>query len=162
MAVSVVIPALNEEKFIGDCLKALRGQTVPAEIIVVDNGSRDRTVEIARDYADMVIEAPGVRIARLRQIGAEAASGDIVATTDADTFAPPTWLENLLRHFDDPGVVAVGGPVRVLDHGPVKELYASGLSAIASTGLLLGANMAFRREALFKAGSILPAIVECG
>ena len=152
LRVSVVIPALNEEEFIGSCLRALRAQTVPAEIIVVDNGSSDRTVDIARCYADKVIEAPGVRIYTLRQIGAEAASGEVIATTDADTITPPKWIESLLVHFKDPSVVAVGGPVRVLEDGLVKELYALGLSTCAGTGLLLGSNMAFRRDALLRAG----------
>ena len=152
MRVSVVIPALNEEEFIESCLRALRAQTVPAEIIVVDNGSNDRTVEIARRYADKVIEAPGVRITALRQIGAEATSGEIIATTDADTMTPPKWIESLIVHFKDPSVVAVGGPIRVLKDGLMKELYALGISTFARAGLLLGANMAFRRDALLRAG----------
>lgn len=150
--VSVVIPALNEERFIGSCLRALRAQTVPAEVIVVDNGSTDGTVEISRALADRVIIVPDVGIAGLRQAGAEAASNDIIVTTDSDTVAPPEWLENLLRHFSDMDVAAAGGPVRALNQGPIQDLYASGLSAAASAGLLIGSNMAYRRDALLRAG----------
>jgi len=68
LRVSVVIPALNEEEFIGDCIRSLRAQTLPpAEIIVVDNGSTDRTVEIAKELADKVIIMPDVGIVQLRQ-----------------------------------------------------------------------------------------------
>ncbi|GAH04139.1 unnamed protein product, partial [marine sediment metagenome] len=63
MRSTVVIPALNEEEFIGDCLKSIRAQTVPPdEIIVMDNGSTDKTVEIAQKYADRVIVMPDVGI----------------------------------------------------------------------------------------------------
>ena len=149
---SIVVPALNEEEFIEDCLRALRAQTVPAEIIVVDNGSTDGTVGISRTLADMVIVVPGVRIAALRQAGAEAANNDIIVTTDADTVAPPEWLEKLLRHFSDPRVVAAGGPVRALNPGPIQDLYTSGLSVAARTGMLIGSNMAYRRDALLQSG----------
>jgi len=150
---TVVIPALNEEEFIGDCLRSLRAQTLPpAEIIVVDNGSTDRTVEIAEDLADRVIVMPDVRIGDLRQAGAEAAKNLIIVSTDADTTYPTFWLEKLLRHFSDSNVVAVGGPIRSSIPGPMEDLYAKGVSTTASTGLFSGANMAFRRDALLKSG----------
>jgi len=153
MQATVVIPALNEEKFIGDCLRSLRAQTrPPAEIIVVDNGSTDRTVEIAEELSARVIVIPDVGIVALRQAGAEAAKNPIIVSTDADTTFPTFWLEKLLRHFSDPNVVAVGGPIKSSVPGPIEELYASGLSASASAGLFSGANMAFRRDALLKAG----------
>ena len=106
MQATVVIPALNEEEFIGDCLRSLRAQTrPPAEIIVVDNGSTDRTVEIAKRYADRVIIIPSVSIVELRQAGAEEARNPIIVSTDADTTYPTDWLETLTAHFSDPSVV---------------------------------------------------------
>lgn len=153
MEATVVIPALNEEEFIKDCLKSLRAQTVPpAEIIVVDNGSTDRTVEIAEKLADKVIIMPDVGIVTLRQAGAEAARNPIIVSTDADTTHPKFWLERLLRHFSDESVVAVGGSIRPSIPGTMADLYAKGLNASASAGLFSGANMAFRRDALLKAG----------
>jgi len=152
---SVVIPALDEEKLIGNALRAIRAQGVPVEIIVVDGGSEDKTIEIAQSIADIVISAPGTNISQARQIGAEAASSDIIVTTDADSVPPPGWLEKLLRHFSDPNVVAVGGPVRALNAGVVQDLYASGLSAATCAGLFVGFNMAYRRDALLKAGGYL-------
>ena len=96
MRASVVIPALNEEEFIEACLRSLRAQTIsPAEIIVVDNGSTDRTVEIARKYADTVLILPGLSLWEMKQRGVEAAKSPIVVTTDADTVAPPGWLGSI-------------------------------------------------------------------
>ncbi len=152
MDVSVVIPTLGEEESIGACLRALRAQGVPVEIIVVDGGSKDKTVEIAREIADIVIVAPGTNIAEARQIGAEAATGEIIVTTDADSVPPSGWLEKLLRHFSDPGVVAVGGAVRASNPGVVQNLYASGLSSAANAGLFVGFNSAYRRDALLRSG----------
>ncbi len=153
MQATVVIPAFNEEKLIGDTLRSLRAQTItPAEIIVLDNGSTDRTVEIARKYADKVLILPGMSLWKMKQVGVEAAKSPIIVTTDADTVAPPDWLEKLLRHFSDPNVVAVGGPVKPLEPGTVSDLYTKGLSAIAQAGLLYDANMAFRREEMLRSG----------
>ena len=153
MRVSVVIPALNEEEFIGDCIRSLRAQTLPpAEIIVVDNGSTDRTVEIAKELADKVIIMPDVGIVQLRQAGAEAARNPIIVSTDADTLYPDFWLEKLLRHFSDPNVVVVGGSIRPSIPGTIENLYTKGLSTTASMGLFSGANMAFRRDAFLKSG----------
>ncbi len=153
MQATVIIPALNEEEFIGDCLRSIRAQTLqPAEIIVLDNGSTDRTVEIAKKYADVVLIFPGLSLWEMKQRGVEAAKSPIVVTTDADTVAPPEWLEKLLRHFSDPNIVAVGGPVSPLEPSTISDLYTKGLSAIAQAGLLYDANMAFRREAMLRAG----------
>ena len=107
MRVSVVVPARNEERFLPACLEALRRQTLgDFELIVVDSASSDRTGEIARAFGARVIrlEKPGV--SRARQAGFEAAKGDVIASTDADTIVPPDWLERLTAPFSDPQVVA--------------------------------------------------------
>ena len=99
-SVAVVIPARNEERFIESCLKSLATQSYPAdrlEIIVVDNGSTDSTVEIANKYASSVIEAPTLNLSELRNLGVEKSSGEILAFIDADCVADPDWIEQGVR-----------------------------------------------------------------
>jgi rSAM/selenodomain-associated transferase 2 len=86
---SIIIPALDEEAGIADTLAALAPlRTRGAEVIVADGGSRDRTVELARPFADQVIAAPRGRAAQMNA-GAAAANGDVFLFLHADTRLPP-------------------------------------------------------------------------
>lgn len=110
--VSIVIPALNEEKFLSDCLQSLRNQDYSGEyeIIVVDNGSSDNTAKIARDFGAKVICYTDKRGAPYaRQVGAETAYGDIIAQADADTIYPRDWLKRIARLASEPRAVAIAG-----------------------------------------------------
>ena len=127
MLTSVVIPAYNEEQYLGHCLAALARQTCPAdrfEVIVVDNGSTDATAEIARRYGGVrVIAEPRKGVAHARQAGFATARGAIIASTDADTVVPPFWVERIMEHFRaDPALGAVYGPVHWPDGRPMEQL----------------------------------------
>ena len=110
--ISVVIPALDEEEEIGECLESLRQQSFPYfELIVVDNGSKDATASIARTYGAHVIEERERGIARARQTGFEAAHGKIIASTDADTIVPTDWVARIYHAFvDNASLCGVFGP----------------------------------------------------
>jgi len=98
--ISVVIPALNEEKTIETCLLSLKNQTYDNfEIIVVDGGSEDSTVEIAHRYARVIMQKSST-IGGARREGAEAASGDLLAFTDADSVADCNWLMRIAENLD--------------------------------------------------------------
>lgn len=93
--VSVVVPCLDAAHWIGRCLESVRANDYPrdrCELIVVDNGSRDDTVAIARRYADQVQVLPGVTISALRNAGAATARGEVLAFLDADCLARRDWL----------------------------------------------------------------------
>lgn len=101
--ISIIIPALNEEKMIGRCLESLTKLVFARdrfEVLVIDNGSRDRTLAIADSFKDRlnlkVLQQAGVRISALRNLGARAATGDILAFLDADCLAPADWLDQML------------------------------------------------------------------
>lgn len=109
--VSIIVPALNEEKCIGQCLSALNAIEYPEdrrEIIVLDNGSTDRTVAIALELGASVKVAPGVTISTLRNLGVKRAKGDVVAFVDADCVVSPAWLRAALPHLENLQVGAVG------------------------------------------------------
>ncbi len=94
--VSVIIPALNEQRHIGSCLESVLNGSYSREsieLIVVDNGSSDRTVEIARAWGAKVLELPGVTLGCLRNQGVRYARGAILAFIDADCIADSDWLE---------------------------------------------------------------------
>ena len=102
MRISFVVPAYNEEFYIADCLRSilrLRGPWVH-EIIVVDNGSTDRTVEIAHSFPGVrVVHEPRKGVTRARQKGLESATGDLLAMIDADNQIVEGWLQSVQRHF---------------------------------------------------------------
>ncbi len=114
ISISIIIPALNEEKMIGRCLESLTKLAFARdqfEVLVVDNGSRDRTLAIVESFKDRlnlkVLQQAGVRISALRNLGARAASGGILAFLDADCLAPADWLDRVftLTRADGAGVL---------------------------------------------------------
>ena len=117
---SVVIPAFNEEFYLGDCLASLAEQdfTGSFEVIVVDNNSSDRTSEIARRAGAIVVteQVPGV--CQARQAGTEIACGEIIVSADADCVYEPEWLSRIDDWFRmNPDGIGVGGPCFFFD-GP--------------------------------------------
>ena len=109
--VSVIIPALNSEKTLDACLNAISLMDYPKEkleVILVDNGSTDRTVEIGKKYNVKVFIKPKVNISSLRNFGVKMAKGDIYAFVDSDCLVSKDWLNNALNHLKK-DVVAIAG-----------------------------------------------------
>lgn len=101
--VSIIIPTFNEEVFVRSCLQSVLNLKYPKdkyEIIVVDNGSKDNTVSICREFTEKVFVCPGVNIASLRNHGAGKAKGEVFAFIDGDCLADPYWLENAVRSLN--------------------------------------------------------------
>lgn len=125
--VTVVVPAYNEEKYLAYCLESLLSQTYPqrlTEIIVVDNGSTDRTAEVAARYGVRVIHEPRKGAAFARQAGFQAAVYPIVAGIDADCVAPPDWLERIVGEFEaKPDLVGLSGRSDLVDGGDVDKFW---------------------------------------
>lgn len=102
MKVSVIVPTYNEEECIGECLRTLLGQThTDYEVIVVDDGSTDGTIDIAESFGVRIIRqnhrGPGIA----RNVGAEQASGEILCFLDADMSFDPDFLENLVKPIEN-------------------------------------------------------------
>lgn len=116
--ISVIIPVLNGEGRLENCLTSLQKQTYPEdrfEIIIADGGSTDRTVEIAQEYGVQVVNNPKRIVAVGRNIGIKSAQGDFLAFTDDDCILPPDWLSKAEFYLRDISIGGVGGPTPLPD-----------------------------------------------
>jgi len=112
---SVIVPAFNAEQTLSSCLESLLNQTLPHEkyeVIVVDDGSTDRTAEIARIYDVRYLFQNNRGPAAARNHGARVAQGHIVLFTDSDCVPVPNWIEEMTTPFSDPELAAVKGSYR--------------------------------------------------
>ncbi len=118
VTVSIIVPVLDEEDLVVGLLEHLRASFGSCEIVVADGGSRDRTVERARDLASIVTAPPG----RGPQAGAgaAAAAGDVLWFVHVDTRLAPGALDELRAALADPDVV--GGGFRIRFDGPGAAL----------------------------------------
>lgn len=114
MKLSIIIPAYNEEKLIGRCLRSILKADIPVrhEIIVVNNASTDKTKKIAQKFAGVkVVDEPNKGLTKARKAGFNASQGEIVAYFDADTIIPKDWFKDALSIYKkDKAVVGVSGP----------------------------------------------------
>ena len=101
MQISVVVPVRNGERTLPRLMASLVAQSLkPYEIIVVDDGSSDRSPDIAREYgAKLYFTGGGKGANYARNLGVKASSGDIIAFTDSDCVAHPDWLLAALLAF---------------------------------------------------------------
>ncbi|HVM77115.1 MAG TPA: glycosyltransferase family A protein [Candidatus Paceibacterota bacterium] len=169
IAFSFVVPAYNEENYIGACLESILKEAAgrnDVEVIVADNSSNDHTDGVVAKY-------PGVKLVReskrganaTRQAGFLASRGALVAFIDADTIMPPGWLKKVEAEFArDPKLVCVSGPfiyydlpmhirmlVRIfyyLDYG----IYLFGKTFFGISTTIQGGNYTVRRDAFQKIG----------
>lgn len=111
MEISVVIPAFNAAKTLGKCLDAFSSSTKkPKEIIVVNDNSNDNTLEIANRYVTTILNNNGENGANIcRNIGANAATGDIVLFIDSDVQIHPDTIEKIHLEFSNSSATAVVG-----------------------------------------------------
>jgi GT2 family glycosyltransferase/sugar lactone lactonase YvrE len=169
--VSVVVCAYNAADTLDDCLSSLGRLNYPNfEVIVVNDGSRDATGEIAKRYPVRVIDIPNGGLSAARNLGLAAATGEIVAYTDADVRVDPDWLTYLVQPFLTSDVVGSGGPNVV----PPDDPFVAQCVARAPGGptqVLLddriaehvpGCNMAFRRDALLAIDGFNPVYLRAG
>ena len=155
MDISVIVCAKNEQRYIEDCLKCLKNQTVKPEIVVVDGHSTDRTVSIARKYADKIVEDNKKGIAGARNVGWKNAKGNVIAYCDADCLPQKDWVKNILKHMN--GNICVFGPL-IPYEGKMRvkiglkiwgDIFLEAVS-ILGYPCICTANVAFRKSVLKK------------
>ncbi len=102
---TVISTVLNEGDAIRRLMDSLAAQTrAPDEVVIVDGGSRDHTVEVLEAYRDQlplrVLIAPGANISRGRNVAIAAATGDVIASVDAGVWLEPQWLACLIAPLE--------------------------------------------------------------
>lgn len=151
MRISIVIPALNEAGGIAATLGAL--QTLRSqghELIVVDGGSEDGTVDRAAALCDQLLTAPRGR-ARQMNAGARVASGDVLWFLHADTLAPGRAAGDLLAALSRPGYEWGRFDVRLSGRRPLLRIVETAINLRSCwTGIATGDQGLFVRRALFE------------
>jgi len=158
MSLSVVIPAHNEAKYIGVCLRAIAAQTQPPdEVILVDNNSKDDTIALAQNVGLKqlrIIHESKQGIGHARTAGFNAAKCSIIGRIDADTILPPSWCKQVTSAFTDKKLDAITGPAEFYDfHQIVRptitrlhtRLYFHRTEQMMGSPTLWGSNMAITR-----------------
>ena len=155
--VSVVIPAHNAERYLGEALESVVAQTVPPfEVIVVDDGSTDSTAAVAQGYAPRVRvhSQPNAGIGPTRNRAVELAEGDLIAFLDADDLWTPRKLElQLAAMAEEPAPDLVFGQVEQFVDPHIDPADAARIDCPSGLqpGYLLGALLA-RRDAFARVG----------
>ncbi len=169
--ISVVVCSYNGARTIRQCFEGLRDLKYPNyEVIVVNDGSKDRTDAISNEYGFRLINTENRGLSSARNTGADAATGEIVAYIDDDAYPDPHWLTYLAATFLSTDHVALGGPnipppgdgliadcVANAPGGPIHVLLSD-----REAEHIPGCNMAFRKWALQAIGGFDPQFRTAG
>lgn len=171
LTVSIIVPVYNGENTINECLESLLSLNYPSncyDIIVVENGSTDRTTEIVQQYPVNLLHSAQRGPAAARNVGINASNSEIVVFTDADCIADRDWLIELVKEYDDPDVGGVGGCIEAYprqNRNPV-ELFSDNNSPLINyvsgdneyLPHLYTANASYRRKLVNQVGGFDPAL----
>lgn len=109
LPIDVVVLTNNCEKTLGLTLKSVVNNIPVARVIVVDGGSNDETLEIARRFADLIVDDGGKGIGTARNLALSLAETEIFAFIDSDVIITDGWFKSLIRHFVDRKVICAEG-----------------------------------------------------
>jgi O-antigen biosynthesis protein len=164
---SVIVPVLDGELHVADCVASLLRLDYPAdrhEILVVDNGSGDRTAEIVRRFPVKLLAESRRGAGNARNAGIEASSGELLAFIDCDCRASTSWLRELAGGFADAEVAGLAGEIVPMPPTTAVERYAARRKPRWQEWTMGGrrqpyfvtANAAMRRSALARVGLFDP------
>ncbi len=163
--ISVVVCSFNGARTIRDCFEGLARLEYPDfEVIVVNDGSTDATAAIAEEYGFRLISTKNEGLSSARNVGLEAATGEIVAYVDDDAYPDPHWLTYLASSFKKSAHAGIGGPnIAPPGDGPIADCVANVpggpvhvLLSDEEAEHIPGCNMAFRKAALQAIGGFDP------
>jgi len=168
--ISVIVPTLNEERYLEQSLQSIREQKTKLnfELIVSDGGSTDKTLQIAKKYADYSITAKKKGIAFGRNEGAKQSNGKLLVFIDADTRIPTHYLDVVHAVMRDADLAAISCGFRFDEKNNILKLVEEIsnkymlLKGSVGKGELLGFNNAINRELFFKVGGFPNVPLEDG
>lgn len=168
MKLSIVIPVKNEETRIEKCLKSIMSlKTVEDyELIIVDNGSTDNTVNIAKRYSNKVFIKNELTVAGLRNYGVTFAQGSIIAFVDADIEVDTNWALNALRILEgQESYCCLTGKINISPN-PTWVEKTWGLNRHTSKSSFItqwasSMNMFIRKEIFQKIGGFNAKLITC-
>lgn len=141
--VSVIIPAFNAERYIADAIKSVLSQSIPVhQLIVVNDGSNDRTLGVARSFGEkiFVINKDNCGVSAARNTGAQQATGEWLIFLDADDVLVPTAIQNLLELTDDIRYGVIYGGIVEFDRKSGREWPRGGSNSAGLPPLPAKAN----------------------
>ncbi|MFC1698149.1 glycosyltransferase [Nanoarchaeota archaeon] len=146
MKISIIVPMYNAEKTIIGLLKALDGQSYDVfEVIFVDDGSNDNSVEIISNFKSRfkikVVKQKNQGPAVARNVGVGYAKGEIIVFTDSDCVPYPNWLEEMVKPFKNDKIVGVQGTYDTLNKNKLMARY-------------VGYEIAFRHKKMARVSEI--------
>jgi len=126
--VSIIVPVFNARETISDCLESIQSLDYPKEkleIIVVDNGSNDRSDEIAQKFkVEMLFETSMKSSYAARNKGVREAKGEMLAFTDADCVVSPGWLKHMVQHWTDSSIGCFAGEIKAFQPKTIIEKFS--------------------------------------
>lgn len=167
--ISVIVPSLNEEEYIGRTLESIANQrtSLAYEVIVSDGGSKDKTVEMAEKYARTVVCPVQNKVAQMN-FAVDKANGNILVFIDADTILPEDYLERMYKMFrNDDELLACGTWFKFLGKGLkirfaelCMTLYLGFFKNLLGSPELSGCNICVRRDAFLEIGGFKDTLSE--
>ena len=162
--VSVVVGVRNMENTINSCIESLLALNYPnLEIIIVNDGSDDKTAEIVKQYPVKLFTTEKKGISHARNFGFQKSSGMFIAYTDADCTVTTDWISSMIKHFDDDKVALVGGVTYYQTDGSVSSIYRQidfekryNRIVEKEVNWAGGMNCIFRRKVLEEVGGFNP------
>lgn len=155
--VTIIVPCYNEQDVIVPSLKSVMNQTYPnIEILVIDDGSKDRTYTLAKMFefengsrSLKVISKPNGGKSRALNFGIQQSRGSLICCVDADSKLDSFAIELLVQHFKDPEIAAVAGSVSVVNTDTF-------ITKLQSLEYIQGLNMVKNGQAFLKLVNIIP------
>lgn len=175
-SVAIIIAAHNEERHLDECLRALRAQSYPAKIYLVDDGSTDKTGAIARLHPGVkVLRSQGIGQGAARNLALAEARSDLVGFLDAHCIPNEGWISAMVQALQPPRVGACQGSIESRADDPRVQAYLERTGSLSNERILddtvrgrknlypwiLSGNSMYRREALDAAGGFNPALRSC-